>query len=333
MFSLNKKILICSFFIGISSFLIVSRLYSQSYVKTKIVLFEGGNSISRSVISNALTNIMQETNRATSKGEYNFYRIKKFFTENGFEEFNQIYRNFRFYSVLPQLKLNLLERPNGDFIVRGIKVWAFEKGYKEKRSEYLVFNIESTGLISHVKFSLEQHAYEKLIQCGSDSLDKSKRETIISFLEEYRTAYDKKDILFIEKVFSDDAIIIVGDTTADVKKSLEVHHRTSFNWKKRLAYSDKKEYIEKLRYIFKRNSFISVEFNDIQIVRHPKDSNFYGVNFEQRWKSSQYSDIGYVFLLFEFFDDFKPIILVRFWQNYKFEDGTVINLSDFDIIK
>lgn len=332
MLKVYDKLFLCSLFIAVLLLFHTPKLYSQSYVRTKIEFIEGGTLSSRFAIGKTLTTVMQEVNRVTARQESNLERIKIFFTKYGFEEFNQLYKNTGFYSTIAQFKLNLLERPNGDFIVRGIKVWILNRSSKTNRSEYLVFTINPKGLISDVRFSLEQYTYEKLIHYGSDTLDMAQRQSIIFFLEEYRTAYNKKDIEFIKNVFSDDAIIIVGDTTANDKKELEIKPSSSLDWKKTLAYSHKSEYVEKLKYIFERNSYISVKFYDIKIVRHPRYPNVYGVNVEQRWNSSHYSDVGYIFLLFEFDNDVTPIIRIRSWQTDKFEDGTVIGLGDFKII-
>ena len=73
-------------------------------------------------------------------------------------------------------------------------------------------------------------------------------------------------------------------------------------------------------------------FDAITIERHPAVSEVYGVQLKQRWNSSNYSDEGYLFLMIDFIDVHEPIIHVRAWQPDKFQDGSTINLYDFEII-
>jgi len=331
MLTVYSKFFLYPLFVGFLLLFYTTQSWSQAYVKTRIKLIEGGTLSSRTTIGKTLTTVMKEVNRLTALGNGNFDGIKKLFTEDGFEKFNQLYWGEKLYSVLPEMRLNLLERPDGEFIVRGIKVWTVDKSSEKNRLEYLAFTINQNGLITNVRFLSEQYSYEDLILYSSDKLD-PKRQILLDFLESYRTAFNRKDIEFIEKILADDAIIIVGDTTANNKTAIEIRPRATLDWKKRLAYSHKSEYIEKLRSIFLRNSFISVHFYDFEIRRHSTDPNFYAVYIKQRWNSSNYTDMGYIFLLLEFVNNSSPIIHMRSWQRNQFNDGSVVSLGNFEII-
>ena len=69
------------------------------------------------------------------------------------------------------------------------------------------------------------------------------------------------------------------------------------------------------------------------MVRDLQDPRLYGVTLKQRWTSSTYSDTGYVFLLLDFADPDYPLIHVRSWQPERFDDGSIISLQDFEIIR
>jgi hypothetical protein len=60
-----------------------------------------------------------------------------------------------------------------------------------------------------VHFGLEITQYKNVINSNS-VIDKTRREIILNFIENFRTAYIRKDIDFIEKVFSEHALIITG---------------------------------------------------------------------------------------------------------------------------
>lgn len=71
------------------------------------------------------------------------------------------------------------------------------------------------------------------------------------------------------------------------------------------------------------------------ILSSSTDSNFYGVRLHQKWKSTNYSDEGYVFLLWNFTSEDKPQIEVRTWQpdmvgNQKVAEDDIISLGDFE---
>lgn len=100
----------------------------------------------------------------------------------------------------------------------------------------------------------------------------------------------------------------------------------------------KYEYLKNLQANFKRNKYIKVTFNDIEVIRHPVNPDFYAVTLHQHWKSSNYEDDGYLVLLWEFREGYDPIIHVRTWQpdrvgNRKLGRDEVINIMDFTIPK
>lgn len=86
------------------------------------------------------------------------------------------------------------------------------------------------------------------------------------------------------------------------------------------------EHMANLRRAFARNKWIDVQFKQIgpdgfpsggcrEGISMSKDGKFYGVRLQQSWKSSTYSDEGYLFLMWEFFDDGRePVVHVRAWQ-------------------
>ena len=95
----------------------------------------------------------------------------------------------------------------------------------------------------------------------------------------------------------------------------------------------KSEYIEALRSVFSNNDFLRVEFDSLRVVRDLQDEALYGISLKQQWQSSSYADTGYVFLLMDFIEQDQPLIHVRSWQPERFEDGSMITLQDFEIIR
>ena len=93
--------------------------------------------------------------------------------------------------------------------------------------------------------------------------------------------------------------------------------------------------------VFKANKQIRVTFDEIEVVRHPVNKDFYGVTLHQGYTSDRYHDDGYLFLLWDFRDEDHPQIHVRTWQPDAYNSdgkGTkripkdeIFTLGDFDI--
>lgn len=162
----------------------------------------------------------------------------------------------------------------------------------------------------------------------SDSLCRCK---ILSYCEYLRTSYTNKDLDFIRQVFSDDALIIVGHV---VKTGDDTGSSISHNSKVNYYIHSKQEYLARLARIFKARKEIDVQFSDFRILRHPTIEGIYGVTLRQKYISKEYSDDGYLFLLWDFRDPSMPLIHVRTWQPSRpVTDGDeeLIDISDFNL--
>lgn len=183
-----------------------------------------------------------------------------------------------------------------------------------------VIEFDSNGGITDFRLALDAHVAESMERCGS-VVEKEKQMIIMQYIERFRTAYNQRDSDYIEKIFSDDALIITG-------KVITVRRNNDFgglSQKVEYTKQTKEQYIRNLKKAFKRNKWINVKFSEIGengesggcagITRSTVDPTKYGVRLRQEWNSSNYSDEGYLFLLWEFPEDGKdPIIHVRTWQ-------------------
>lgn len=169
----------------------------------------------------------------------------------------------------------------------------------------------------------------KIMQGKLSEQDAKRRHMILNYCEHLRTAYTTKDIDFLRQVFSDKALIIVGNVVkaapADGKCIAEP--RVSY------AIHSKQEYLARLSRVFAMNSKINVKFSGFRILRHPTMDGIYGVTLRQRYSSDRYSDDGYLFLLWDFRDRSMPMIHVRTWQPAAAvaDGGDVISIQDFNL--
>lgn len=138
--------------------------------------------------------------------------------------------------------------------------------------------------------------------------DAQRRRVILNYCEHFRTAYTTKDIDFLRQVFSEQALIIVGNvvkTKAGSEGRFMPASRVEYNIR------TKKEYLSRLGKAFTASKSISVKFSDFRIMRHPTMDGIYGVSLRQQYKSDRYADDGYLFLLWDFRNESMPLIHVR----------------------
>lgn len=234
------------------------------------------------------------------------------------------------------------------------RMWNFSNGYMIRQVPLLitprdnsgtkevfqeaVVEFDASGNISDFKFASLTQMGESLEHAG-DPVDVERKITILSYCDRFRTAYNTKDIKFMQQVFSEDALIITG--TVVTSKAYDGKPISSVKYKKQ----NKEQYLANLQRAFAANQWIEVTFSEIGtkgeggasigITRSTENPNLYGVRLRQEWKSSRYSDEGYVFLLWDFTNEDAPIIHVRTWQpewvgGQKISDKELFSLEDFE---
>ena len=171
----------------------------------------------------------------------------------------------------------------------------------------------------------------KVIAGKLEEKDADNRRMILNYCEHLRTSYNTKDIDFLRQVFSDQALIIVGNVVRSAGKQdatgIEGDEKVTFSLK------TKKEYLARLEMVFAANKKIDVEFTDFRIMRHPTMEGIYGVSMKQKYTSDRYSDEGYLFILWDFRDKSMPLIHVRTWQPAASvnDDKEIIGIRDFNL--
>ncbi len=199
-----------------------------------------------------------------------------------------------------------------------------------------VICFSTAGVITNFYISLNDLMYAQMFrdEDGKEVADTRRRLEILDYVEHFRTAYNQKDINFLDQIFSEDALIITG-TVITTRSSELSYVAPSIRYKRQ----GKQEYLANLKRCFAKNNYINVKFDDISVTVHPTRTNYYGVTLHQKWNSSTYSDEGILFLLWDFTDDKRPIIHVRTWQpdyldkakTQKIPENEIFTLSDFDL--
>ena len=198
----------------------------------------------------------------------------------------------------------------------------------QKSNKRNIFKTDITTMAKDNPFFAEA---SKVISGKLEEKDADNRRMILNYCEHLRTSYTTKDIDFLRQVFSNQALIIVGN----VVRSADNNSATGIEGDEKVTFSlkTKKEYLERLEKVFAANKKIDVKFSDFRIMRHPTMEGIYGVSMKQKYTSDRYSDDGYLFILWDFRNKSMPLIHVRTWQPTASVNGEkeIIGIRDFNL--
>ncbi|HPC36713.1 MAG TPA: hypothetical protein P5268_09875 [Candidatus Marinimicrobia bacterium] len=322
-----KVFRICSFLFPIMAL---------AQIKPTVTIVGGYEPAFNQKVGEILSAVLLETNRI-SRGIGQIEAVKQYFTPEGFQDFSTIVSKTHPYTSKKDYKLNVVRIGAKQlFEVRNIRVNVDVGETEANPTQYLVFSFNEKPLICGLRYSIPSHNYDEILSDGTSVSDSLCRQQVIEFLEVYATAYHRKDADFLEKIFSDDALIISGSVAYRKPEFNDLTSVASQPPEKVVYYRQfsKVEYINRLReYIFPSNKYINLKFEDIEVMHHRTQDKVYGVKLKQHWKAEKYEDVGYLFLTVYFLKPTEPLILVRVWQDIDFEGDYDVSIYDFDIVE
>ena len=256
-----------------------------------------------------------------------FESVKSLCTMGGWQMFNMMMKNGN-ATILGDSKWKFI-RVRGEILCRGLSV-----SLKYPRSgKTIVENVEfrldyKTLKINSLSYTLNQEAEDDILN-EEKKWEASSRFQLMRFLQDYQTAYALKRADFLESIFSEDALIIVG-VELERAPNLENRILPTNQSQYKFTQKSKSEYIDNLRRIFASAEFINLQLKDNEILKVP-NKEIYGIQIRQIYTSSSYADQGYLFLVVDLRDEEHPIIHVRTWQPNKDPDFGFFDLSKFTI--
>lgn len=290
------------------------------------------NATVKSKIENTVSNMLTEINAAQASNRSLNFSAMGSIGQRVQQSMAMLWENSLFMCTDGEIIEHCLTTGSG-YQIRNIPLMmkpTGEREFGEDEYQEAVISFDKQGNVESFYLSISMNLYMNVIKSNLELTDLRRRQLILDYVEQFRTAYNQKDINFLNQVFSDDALIITG-------KVITTKHAEGFTSQK-IQYNkqSKEQYIKNLRGVFLRNSYIKVTFDEIEVMRHPVNPNFYGVTLLQGWTSGQYHDDGYLFLLWDFTNEDAPQIHVRTWQPNKIGGKSlpkeeVFSLSDFDI--
>lgn len=314
-------------------FLTLALLLNILPVRATIVTISDGidNAAVKSRIEKNIASILDEVNAAQAAGRSLNFSILDL-GQNVQQSMAMLWENCPFICTDEEIIEHCITTGSG-YQVRNIPLLmkpTGEREFNEDEYQEAVISFDASGNVESFYLTISMNLYMKVISQNRELTDLRRRQLILDYVERFRTSYNQKDINFLEQVFSDDALIITG-------KVIQQRHGDGMTSPK-IQYNKqtKQQYLTNLRRVFQNTKYLRVSFDDIEVMRHPVNPDFYGVTLHQGWTSNSYHDEGYVFLLWDFRDESAPQIHVRTWQPDKFggkelPKDEIFSLSDFDI--
>ena len=314
-------------------FLLVYSLSTKAQYRTEVVVTDLNNEVLTNKIQNSLSNLITALNNAyASNSQPSFAAVS--IDASARKSVEMIWSGSPFRCeetdiVEPALKLysgNEYEVRNIPFVFKN-----FPQGSNIK--EFAV-SFNTSGVITSFRVTIDNNSYRSIFNGRNDVSDLRRRQIILNYVEQFRTAYNTKDLVFLQNVFSDDALIITGKVIKPTAETMNLSTNKIVYTKK-----TKQQYLADLKRVFNYNKRINIEFSDIKVVRHPVKNDWYGVQLFQNYTSDRYHDEGFLFLLWDFTaGDDRPQIHVRVWQPDKDAFGKpltnddIFGMDDVDIV-
>ncbi len=306
---------------------------AKAQYKTELYLTDMPDGVSQEKVQQNISNLLTAMNNAdATKGPLDYTGIQ--IAPSGKKTLEAMWEMGTYRCGDTEVVERCLTTPDNRYQVRNIPL--FTKGPEEK-DEYqeAVITFDTRGVIVDFHIAIGTNLYVKILKKGWDVSDLRYRQMILDYVEQFRTAYNTKDMDFLEQIYSDDALIITGKVIKAMPSEMN-----KFMSKEKVQYikQDKKQYLARLGQIFRNNKRIHVIFDDVKVMKHPAKEGFYGVTLKQGYSSDSYSDVGYLFLLWDFTNESAPQIHVRTWQpemlsaTVKLPEEDIFTCDDFDIL-
>ena len=247
--------------------------------------------------------------------------IENLFTEEGFAIFEKLIK-YGQARLLDSSKLSFMKMNDGICCRNLMMSFSFANNNR-KFVENVVFVFDAQQKVSNITFGLDQQSTSDIL--SKKTWDDNSKIQLISFLENYKTAYALKRLDYINDIFSDDALIITGRV---VKRAVtnEVMRNNQYV---EFTRHNKQDYLKRLARIFSSNEYINLKFANTDLAKMGKGGELYGIQIRQDYFSTHYGDTGYLFLMVDLNNPDKPIIHVRTWQPEPDPNFGVIGAGDF----
>ena len=178
--------------------------------------------------------------------------------------------------------------------------------------EEMIFTLNSEYQLVAVRRANKSQSIDRILARDIE-VESAEAAAGLAMLAKYESAFEGKSIEDLKALFSEDPIIVSGSRARNFDGFV-------------LRRSNPADYFQRLdARTFVEGNVINITFTDASVRRHPDVAGFYGVTAKQDYRTSAYSDIGYIYFIADLSDADNPHIVYRQWQENPFR------LSEFAI--
>lgn len=319
--------------------LFLAGLYSTLIASTAVTfIVRGGidDSILKSKIENQTTNLLEMLNAAQEEGKntLNFNGLQ--INDEARQSILLIWKYQHMQVWLDEgeeeayIEENVLTMRGNLYQVRNIPMrMETVSGSEKKEYNEVSITYDRNGNIVDFNITMSKQQYGEILKNAINVEDEYNRKMLAHWMDQLKTSYNERNISFFEDIFSEDALIITG-TRKMKRERTDVRIKDSVKYEYNI--STKQEYLSKLKNkIFnpKINPQINIQFEDQKYRRHGGNPRYYMVDCTQFWNTTSYSDVGHLFVIWDFKDPERPQILVRVWQHP--DDPKKYTAKDFNL--
>ena len=254
-----RKILIigwlsCFCFLGVKA---------QVDLAVQLTIRDGASGTAKTAIERSLSALLTEINNAYIENRA-LNLVSLHMTDDARAGLTSMWENVHFYCDDAEVVQNCLRKGLSGYQIRQIPLMMRPTGSATTQDDEFqegVVNLSESGQITRFNVALATNSYLSVISRGTNVTDTRRREEILSYVEHFRTAYEEKDLAFMNQIFSDDALIITGTVIRSKKTD-----GTSFTPVNDVIFTSKtkQEYLAALKRSFASNSYIRVKFDEIK---------------------------------------------------------------------
>ena len=173
----------------------------------------------------------------------NYASVQSLFTPAGWDTFKKLidYGTARLYGTPKYTYVGY----GNKVICRGLPMNFSFKANRRRFMEEVTFMFDANRKIDNVSFGLGEQAEKDILMKGDWS--ELARVALMNFLEDYKTAFALKDINYLESVFDDNAVIVVGKELRPLKNKdtgVQLNEKTY-----KYATYTKEQYLKNINYL------------------------------------------------------------------------------------
>lgn len=258
--------------------------------------------------------------------------VSQLFTPTGYDIYNRLIRYGNVTVLDGHMDTLRILQVNNEVMVRAVPMAFAFRNNRERFVENVVFSFDLDGRINGLSYALSDIAIQDILSKPEAFGSEEDKYFLINFMENYKTAFALERIDFIDAIFDEYALIIVGNVVrraAEPVENVAGMYGSLSEYEIEKIRMSKSVYMDRLRTLFRRNEFINIRFEESIVRKRQDDDHIYGIQIAQHYYSSTYADKGYLFLMIDMTDTLNPKIYVRSWQAERNPDGSIYGLEDF----